>query len=158
GTLESVRARRRRERIERDLPMALDLTVAALGAGRPPAQALDLVGSAIGGPLAEDLAAITARLDLGADPLQVWRRAAEQPGLRPLGRAFARATQTGASVTVVLARGVDDLRSERRAEAQRVARAAGVRTAAPLGACFLPAFVVVGIVPTLVSVFERFVL
>lgn len=157
-SLESRHQRLRRERIEHDLPVTLDLCVSALAAGRAPGPALHLVSSAVGGPLAEDLATVTARLDLGADPLQVWRETAETPGLEPLGRAFARAARSGASVTTVLARCVDDLRAERRAAAQRNARAVGVRTAAPLGACFLPAFVVVGIVPTLLGAFEYLVL
>src|SRR5699024_7512557 len=42
--LESVAMRRRRERVARDLPLAVDLLVAALAAGRPPAHAVGAVG------------------------------------------------------------------------------------------------------------------
>jgi pilus assembly protein TadC len=36
---------------------------------------------------------------------------------------------------------------------EQSARSVGVHAAAPLGLCFLPAFVLVGIVPSIVSVF-----
>lgn len=156
--LESAGERRRREQVARDLPMAVDLMIAAMAAGRPHGQVLSLVGQAVGGPLADELAAVVARLDLGADPLATWREVARRPGLEPLGRSFARSTETGAPLGSVLSRTVDDLRAERRAHAQYVARAVGVRTAAPLGACFLPAFFIVGIVPTLVGAFQHLVL
>ena len=45
----------------------------------------------------------------------------------------------------------DDLRRRRQAEMTRRTRAGGVATALPLGLCFLPAFFLVGIVPTLLG-------
>lgn len=158
GGLESAAERRRREEMVRALPFTVDLVIAALQVGRPPGTALGLAGEAVGGPLGEELAAVRARIDLGTDPTSLWREMAGHPVLAPLGRSFARAAQTGAPVTVVLTRCVDDLRRGRRAAAQQVARSVGVRTAAPLGACFLPAFVLVGVVPTIVGVFRTFVL
>ena len=46
----------------------------------------------------------------------------------------------------------EELRREARADARRRGRAVGVRTAAPLGLCFLPAFFCIGILPTLLAV------
>jgi hypothetical protein len=46
-----------------------------------------------------------------------------------------------------------DLRRRRRAAAEQRARSVGVRAAAPLGLCFLPAFVLIGVVPSVVSAF-----
>ncbi|MBA2418210.1 MAG: type II secretion system F family protein [Nocardioidaceae bacterium] len=156
--LECAADKRRRVLMARDLPFSVDLVVAALEAGRPPGLVLGLVGEAVGGPLGEELAAARARLDLGVDPATLWHDMAQHAVLAPLGRSFARATQTGAPMTVVLSRCVEDLRRARRAEAQRVARSVGVQSAAPLGACFLPAFILVGIVPTTVGAFRSFVL
>lgn len=156
--LDSTEQRRRRDRLVQDLPLAVDLMVSAIEAGRPPAQVLTMVGDAVGGPLAEELGSVVARLELGSDPVGVWRSFAERPGLETLGRAFARASDTGAPLGVVLTRCVDDLRADRRAAAQERARSVGVRTAAPLGACFLPAFVVIGVVPTLIGAFSTLVI
>lgn len=158
GGLESAGHKARRDQINRDLPFAVDLVVAALAAGRPPGQVLRLVGEAVGGPLDQELQSISARLDLGADPVEVWKDMTEHPDLAVLGRSFARAHQSGASMTTVLDHCAQDLRRQRRAALQQRARSVGVRTAAPLGACFLPAFILVGIVPTIVGAFQRFVL
>jgi hypothetical protein len=54
-----------------------------------------------------------------------------------------------------LARGVADLAAESRSDAADAARAtaerAGVLIAAPLGVCYLPAFLCLGIVPVVVG-------
>ncbi|MDO9378152.1 MAG: type II secretion system F family protein [Nocardioidaceae bacterium] len=152
--LESAVVRRRREQVQRDLPLAVDLVVAALAAGRPPVLALRAAGEAVGGPLADDLGRACARIELGGDHLEVWRDLGRDPALGALGRSFARATQTGASVVGVLEHLAEDLRRRRRGSAQEVARSVGVRTAAPLGLCFLPAFVLVAIVPAVAAVFS----
>ena len=41
---------------------------------------------------------------------------------------------------------------------QARARSLGVRTAAPLGLCFMPAFIVLGVVPTVIGTFSAAVL
>jgi hypothetical protein len=48
------------------------------------------------------------------------------------------------------------VRRRRRARADAIARGVGVRAAAPLGACFLPAFLLIGVVPTIVGAFGAF--
>ncbi|MCL8253036.1 hypothetical protein AERO_16735 [Aeromicrobium fastidiosum] len=54
-------------------------------------------------------------------------------------------------------RGVaDELRRERVARLREHGQRVGVRTAAPLGLCFLPSFFLVGIVPTVVATFSSF--
>jgi hypothetical protein len=60
---------------------------------------------------------------------------------------MARAVETGASVSDALRRLAEDLQAVSRSEAEARARTVGVRAAAPLGLCLLPAFVLVGVVP-----------
>ncbi|MGI8612374.1 MAG: type II secretion system F family protein [Nocardioidaceae bacterium] len=144
----------RRERVLADLALAVDLLVACLAAGRPPGQALTEVASAVRGPLGDDLRRCASRLDLGTDPAQVWRDLAGDEALAPLGRALARSARTGSSITLALARCSQDVRRDRRAAAVTHARKVGVKASAPLGACFLPAFLVVGILPTVVASFS----
>jgi tight adherence protein B len=45
----------------------------------------------------------------------------------------------------------DDLRESAHAEGQAAARRAGVRIVGPLTLCFLPAFVLLGVVPAVVG-------
>jgi Flp pilus assembly protein TadB len=152
GRLEPAAVRQRREALAAALPLGVDLLAACLLVGRPPAEALQVVARAVGGPLADELGVVAARLALGADPVAVWRQVAGG-GLAPLGRTMARSLETGAPAAEALTRLADDLRRERRTLTDQAARSVGVRAAAPLGLCFLPAFVLVGIVPSIVSAF-----
>lgn len=146
--LEPASARRRREQLERDLPLLVDLMAACMSAGQAPGSALAAVTAALEpGPLRTETSAVLARLRLGGDPLLTWRALGRHPQLAPLGRTVARALDGGASVADAMSDLAQELRRGRRADVQARARAVGARAAAPLGLCLLPAFVLVGIVP-----------
>lgn len=144
---EPAALRKRREAVARSLPQVVDLLAVALAAGAAPATAFGSVADAVGGPVADELDAVRRGLDLGRDPVQVFGDLAARPGLAPLGRALARAVETGASVSDALHRLADDVAASVRQDAEARARTVGVRAAAPLGLCLLPAFVLVGVVP-----------
>jgi hypothetical protein len=78
-----------------------------------------------------------------------WLNLADDPALASLGRAAARAATGGAPVAATLARLARDQRRTARAAASARARTAGIRAVAPLGLCFLPAFIILGIVPAI---------
>lgn len=125
-------------------------------------------GDDLAGGLAADL-----RRGLGGKP---GGRAAGRPGRGPAGgsgpgagrdpdsrsggpagaaaRALARAAEGGAPVANTVARIAASVRAEAGAEASRAARRAGVMAVGPLGLCFLPAFVVLGVVPAIVGLAE----
>jgi Flp pilus assembly protein TadB len=149
--LETPAARRRRERLEADLPHAVDLLAACLAAGRAPGEALSEVAAALDGPLHTELGLVAARLRLGADPVAVWQDVAAHPQLGRLGRGLARVAETGSSVADATSRLAEDLRRDARARVEARARAVGVKAALPLGVCLLPAFVLVGVVPLVVG-------
>ncbi|GII53698.1 hypothetical protein Pth03_20870 [Planotetraspora thailandica] len=149
GRREPADARRRRERITADLPFAVDLMAACLRAGQPLSGAIDVTAEAVAGPLGERLAWAGAQTRLGADPEQVWDVLAGEPPLASLARTMIRAAQNGAPVADVLTRLADDARHAARAQASAAARRVGVHVVAPLGLCFLPAFVLLGVVPVI---------
>jgi pilus assembly protein TadC len=62
---------------------------------------------------------------------------------------MSRASTSGVHTAALLRAVATDVRGRRRAVATEAARRAGVRAVLPLGACFLPAFVLLGIVPTI---------
>ena len=144
---EPTAARRRRERVARDLPHVVTLLAATLRSGATPAEALRLVARALPGPATERLQRAVAHLDLGADPAAVWGEVAREPGLAPLGRALARSQATGGSVVAAVDRLSEELAREARGEVEDRARAVGVKAALPLGLCLLPSFLLLGIVP-----------
>lgn len=156
GRLESASARRRTALMEAALPTALDLMVAALVVGRPPVTAFALAAEATADPLGAELAVVAGRLAIAADPSSVWEAVADDRALAPVGRAFRRAASSGMPVADIVAGVADELRRERAARLRELSQRAGVRTAAPLGLCFLPAFFLIGIVPSLVAAFTAF--
>lgn len=147
GRLQSPESRRRAASIEADLPGALDLLVAGFLAGLSPGPALALVAEALPGDVGDEFAAIRRRLDLGTDPATVWGELSTHPQLGPLGRALGRAHGRGASVVIAIQRLAEELREQAGARVEGQARSVSTRAAAPLGACFLPAFVLLAIVP-----------
>lgn len=154
--LESAAARRRAAQIVSQLPTALDLMVAALEVGRPPVTAFALVADATPEPLGPELGLVASRLAVAGDSQTVWRSVIADPILAPVGHAFRRAEVSGMPVARVISGVSDELRRERIAGRREDSRKVGVRTAAPLGACFLPAFFLIGIVPTIIATFRTF--
>lgn len=144
---EPPRSRRERDRVLADLPLAADLMAACMRAGQPVTGAIDVTVEAIGGPLGARLAWVSGQLRLGATPEDTWQALAADRGLAPMARAMSRAALSGAPVADVLTRLSDDSRHAARALSSAAARRVGVQAVAPLGLCFLPAFVFLGIVP-----------
>ncbi|HEU4425315.1 MAG TPA: type II secretion system F family protein, partial [Pilimelia sp.] len=59
---------------------------------------------------------------------------------------------SGGALAGAFTRVADDLRADRAVAAEAAARRAGVLIVLPLGLCFLPAFVLAGLVPVIVAV------
>lgn len=139
--------RRDSHQITIDLPFAADLMAACLLAGQPVSAATEMAASALAGPLGQRLSWVSRQLRLGADPDPTWAFLAQEPATAQLSRAMSRAAQTGAPVADVLTRLANDARQSTRATSVAAARSVGVKAVAPLGLCFLPAFVLLGIIP-----------
>jgi Flp pilus assembly protein TadB len=148
--LESATARRRRELIGLDLPWAADLLAAAVEGGAGLDAALRAVADAVGGPLAAELRTVCAALALGASPASAW--VGVDPAVGVVGRSFVRAADQGTPPVEHLDRLAADLRARAAAESSVAQRAAGVRALAPLGACFLPAFLLLAVLPMVAGV------
>lgn len=156
GRMESHRNRERRERMERQSADCAELIAACLSSGAPLAASVTAVADALGPPVAEPLRDLVASLGLGADPRGAWQRMGQEPALAPLARAAARSMETGAPLSDVLAAMSADLRRASHAQIEAAARGAGVRAVAPLAACFLPAFMLLGVVPIVASLAAPF--
>jgi Flp pilus assembly protein TadB len=135
-----------------DLPYGADLLAAVLQAGAPPDVAARMVGVAIGGPLGERLTRVSRALRLGATADQAWAYLGDVAGGDRLAQAAGRSEHSGAAFAGALHRVAEDLRATRLSTADAAARRAGVLIVLPLGLCFLPAFVLAGLVPVIVAV------
>ena len=153
--LEPAAVRRRRTAVRDALPGAADLLAACLTAGAPIETATATVARAVGGPLGEHLDSVIRSVRLGSSPVQAWTAAALDPELAPLATALARASRGGAPPADVMAGAAEDLRDRRRTEASMAAQRVGVHAIAPLALCFLPAFVLLGIVPLVVGLAQQ---
>lgn len=136
---------------DRDLPLVLDLCVACMSSGVSLTQAVQQAGKAVSGPVGDQLQRIVDRLMLGADPVMAWRDLNATGNLQRVGTALARCTQSGALASPILQQLAQQLRMDRRRQGEANARKVAVQTAAPLGLCFLPAFVLLAIVPAVVA-------
>ncbi len=148
---QSRATRARRARIGADLPAAADLLAACLAAGSPPAEAAEAVADAVGGPAGESLRRVVALLRLGGDPVRCWQGLGAEPQLAALGRAIARAVESGTPLAPVVAAEAAQCRAGRRLAGEAALARVGVFATAPLGLCFLPAFVLIGVVPVVLS-------
>ena len=139
-----------RRALARDLPVACDLLAVCLTAGTPVGAALAAVGGSVAGPLGARLTEVGALYRLGAAPRQAW--SGEPPPVDALARVVVRAGESGSAVVPALQRLAADLRAGGRGETEAAVRRAGVWVLAPLGLCFLPAFLCLGVVPLVLGI------
>jgi Flp pilus assembly protein TadB len=151
--VEPPSARRDREEVERTLPHLIDLFASTLRAGAEPVAGLAQVCDALPGPAAERLSPVVERSRWGAGGAEAWEAIAGDEALAPLARAMVRSQRSGASVVQAVERLAEELQRESMARAEDAARRVGVAAAIPLGVCLLPAFLLLGVVPTVASLF-----
>lgn len=152
--LEPRSARARRDDLGRQAPLLADLLSATLASGATVRDALEVSSDAVGPPTREVVRPVVVAIDLGADPQAAWQAVGVGDAHREIVDALARAQRSGAPIAQLLAQAADDLRRERRREVEVAARSAGVRAVAPLAACFLPAFLLLGVVPVIASLVD----
>ncbi|MER5884280.1 type II secretion system F family protein [Streptomyces sp. NPDC001941] len=158
GAVWGVRRWRRRPRAGaaqaeaiRQLPLAADLLAACVAAGAGPREAAEAVGVSLGGPVGGALARAAAELRLGGEPESAWRGFGELPGAGELARCLIRAGTSGAPAAEPVARVARELRAERERAAEAGAQRAQVLITAPVGLCFLPAFLAMGVAPVVIG-------
>lgn len=141
-----------RREVAAALPRFADLLAACLESGASPADAVDVTRRHLGGPVADLLAPVAGALRSGVDPLAVYGRQGRDDPVRGLVTALARAMESGAPLAATVAAIADDQRRRRRWSAEAAARRAGVHAVGPLVVCFLPAFVLLGVVPVVLAI------
>ncbi|MFG2814317.1 type II secretion system F family protein [Streptomyces sp. NPDC048410] len=137
--------------VDRQLPLAAELLAACIESGASPVVAAQAVGEALGGPVGEALARGAAEARLGGEPADAWARLAALPGAGALARLLERADRSGLPAADPVARLASDARAESIRAATVRARRAAVLISAPVGLCFLPAFIAVGVLPVVIG-------
>jgi tight adherence protein C len=153
GWVARRRATARRLAVRSEAATAvLDLLGAALLAGLNPHRAVLRVAERAHEALHDDLGLAAAVLRLGGTPAAALRAAADRSGLdelRAAAAALEAAERWGAPPAEALAARAEALRGRARLHAEAQAGRAAVRLVFPLVLCFLPAFVLLVVVPTI---------
>jgi pilus assembly protein TadC len=128
---------------------SLDVLAACLRSGMAVSTAAAAVAESAPEELALPLRRAADLLALGAEPARAWANPEGPVDARV--QAFLRMARRSAASGTALAQGVEDLAVQLRGDAADMASAraerAAVLMAGPLGLCYLPAFLCLGIVP-----------
>ena len=130
-----------------DLAAAWELLAVCLEAGLPVALAVTAAAESLRGAVGVRLRRISGLLELGADPTAAWRSAEDIPALSAFARSAGRSAATGSALATAARAEASRIRAELTEAAQASAQRAGVLITGPLGLCFLPSFLVLGIAP-----------
>ena len=134
-----------------ELAATWELLAACLRAGMPMAAALRAVAARLTAPAGPALRRTAELLALGASPAQAWQPALDCAPTARLARSAQRSGCGGGALADSLIRLAAQLRADTREQSEARAQRAGVLIAAPLGLCFLPAFLAIGVAPVLIG-------
>jgi pilus assembly protein TadC len=127
--------------------LVADLVAGCLAAGTLLPDAVAAAGEGTDGGLGERCRSVAAALRAGASPERAWGSWLADPRLAPIARTAVRTAHSGAATADELRRTAARLRIQRKAGLQQRVRQASVWVVVPLGLCFLPAFVLLAVVP-----------
>lgn len=130
----------------------LDVLAVCLGAGMAVSAAAAAAAPSAPPTLGRVLRRAASLLALGADPAVAWSippgpRQAADPQIDALLRLARRSASSGAALAGAVGELAEESRNDAAHAATAAAERAGVLIAGPLGLCFLPAFICLGIVP-----------
>jgi pilus assembly protein TadC len=153
-----ARAGRRRQReIDAELPQFLDALAAASNAGLSAPLAIRRAAEVVRGPLHEELRAALNAADLGSrwrDELRDLANRVDLPDLRRTVAVITRTETLGASLSTSTIELAGRVRSARRQRTTERARTAPVKMLFPLVFLVLPAFLLLTVVPVLLTTMQ----
>jgi pilus assembly protein TadC len=145
--------------------LLLDLLAAVLSSGQPVDRSIAAVTRAASGVTDSEgsdrirsammpLRKVGRLLELGADPALAWGSVDHLRAFKGVAAAGVRCADSGARLSGAIRTSAAELRAERQATALARAERVGVWSLLPLGACFLPAFVWIGIAPIVAATID----
>jgi tight adherence protein C len=147
-------ASRRLAAIDAAIPHLLDLLAAASSSGLSSTVALRRAADAVTGPLADELHDVLQAVDMGGRWRDELEQLSERLGLQDLRRvvvALSRTEALGASLAASTSDLAASVREIRRARTLELARTAPIKMLFPLVFLVLPAFLLLTVVPVLLS-------
>ena len=148
----------RQERIQRDLPDALDLLSISVEAGLGFDAALSQVARNTAGPLAEEFFRVLQEMQIGTGRSDAMRALGERttvPELRGFVTAMVQADAFGVPIANVLRVQAAEMRIKRSQRAEEKAQKVPVKILFPLIFCILPALFIVVIGPAAITIIRN---
>lgn len=134
-----------------DIATQIEFYAACLDAGLPTAAAATAVSQIATPATRAHWSHVAALLTLGVPAQAAWVGVEHIPGLEELARIARHSESTGAAVAAAARRIATRLRDTALDDATARAERASVLVAIPLTTCFLPAFLVLGLAPVIIS-------
>jgi tight adherence protein C len=148
------RDRRRARAVDAEIPQLLDLLAAGSSAGLAAPLALRRAADGLRGPLSDEVRMTTEAVELGARwrvELHAMSDRLDLPDLRRTVSVLTRTETLGSSLEVATAELAATVRQARRTAITERARAAPVKMLFPLVFLVLPAFLLLTVVPVLLT-------
>jgi pilus assembly protein TadC len=155
GSLDATDEGAVEDRLAAQAADVADMLGACVASGAPLERATVQVAAAVESPARELLAEAAARQALGAHPGAAWLQVSRHESTAPIARAIIRSLDSGAPMADALTSCASELRDIRRARIEAMAQAVAVKAVGPLGLCFLPAFLLIGVVPLVAGLIEE---
>jgi len=127
----------------------VELLALTLQGGIGLVEAMEAVGSRVGGPLGLHLRTVAAAGRWGVGDAAAW--ASVPSAWQPAARALRLAARAGVPPAYALAGAADEVRRTERQRLEVATATLGVRIVLPLGLLFLPAFILTTVVPIVLA-------
>ena len=154
----TMRQNKRKERIRKSIPDAMDLLVICVDAGLGLDQAMLRVGSELAlshGDISQEFAQVNMSQRAGQARLEAWQGFADRSKIEEIQQFVSMLVQTdrfGTPVTKALARFSEDLRLKRRQHAEEAAVKTKIKIIFPLVLCIFPCIFIVLLAPAILIV------
>jgi pilus assembly protein TadC len=132
-----------------DTSLILELILSALNSGVSIPRCLEIIGQKMNNSTGRELKTVSKKLKLGDTWTSSWKSVS--PSLQSIGSALEDAWQSGTSPTTFIKLKIDQLQKDKLYKAKTAGEQLSVKIVLPLGACFLPSFIFIGIIPVIMS-------
>jgi tight adherence protein C len=152
------KTKRRRKRIRRSIPDALDLMVICIDAGLGLDQALLRVGDELGvshPDIHDEFAQVNREQRAGRPRLEAWANLAERTEIEEFSSFVSMLAQTdrfGTPIIRALSRFSEDIRLKRRQRAEEAAAKTKIKIIFPLVLCIFPCIFIVLLAPAILNI------
>jgi tight adherence protein C len=155
----TLRTRKRRDQMRRELPDSLDVLAVSVEAGLGFDAALARLGEYLEGPLVEEFLLVLAELRIGESRSTALRKMADRvdiPELTAVVNSLIQAEQLGSPLGRMLRVQAQEARNRRQVAAEERAMKAPVKMLLPTGLLIFPAMFVVILGPAMLKISEAF--